>query len=139
MAQFYKLNCRVNLHCATFKHSDLLIKLIEETQILATVARSLSTRQVKNTHSTKIPYAIGQWLWLSCQSGRFQYQRSAVRIQSLAKFYNENINLLHMKRQKINKKRSGIAYCKRSLAPLVLVNLSVADTFHFTAKKNCRG
>ena len=40
-----------------------------------------------------------------------------------------------MKRQKINKKRSGIAYCKRSLAPLVLVNLSVADTFHFTAKK----
>ena len=30
---------------------------------------------------------IGQWLWLSWKSGRFQYQRSAVQIQSLAKIY----------------------------------------------------
>ena len=28
-----------------------------------------------------------------------------------------------------------MAYFKRSLTPLVLVNLSVADTFYFTAKK----
>ena len=27
----------------------------------------------------------GQWLWLSWQSSRFQFQRSVVRIQSLAK------------------------------------------------------
>ena len=33
----------------------------------------------------------GQWLWLSWQSGRFRYQRSAVRIQSLARFYYEHI------------------------------------------------
>ena len=27
----------------------------------------------------------GQWLWLSSQNGRFQHQRSAVRIQSSTK------------------------------------------------------
>ena len=32
----------------------------------------------------------GQWLWHSWQSGRFQFQRSAVRIQSSAIFYNEH-------------------------------------------------
>ena len=31
----------------------------------------------------------GQWLWHSWQSGCFQYQSSAVRIQSSAIFYNE--------------------------------------------------
>ena len=30
---------------------------------------------------------IGQWLWLSWQSGRFQYQKFAVRIQSSPKMY----------------------------------------------------
>ena len=30
--------------------------------------------------------ALGQWFWLSWQSGRFHYPRSAVRIQSLANF-----------------------------------------------------
>ena len=31
--------------------------------------------------------ALNLWLWLSCQSGRFQHQRSSVRIQSSAIFY----------------------------------------------------
>ena len=32
-------------------------------------------------------FLVGQWLCLSWQNGRFRYQRSAVRIQSLAKVY----------------------------------------------------
>ena len=34
---------------------------------------------------------VGQWLWLSWQSGRFQFQRSVVRIQSSAKIYIEHL------------------------------------------------
>ena len=30
-----------------------------------------------------------QWLWFSCLSGRFQHERSTVRIQSMAKIYPE--------------------------------------------------
>ena len=36
-------------------------------------------------HFTK---KMWQWLWLSWQSGFLRYQRSAVRIQSSARFYN---------------------------------------------------
>ena len=35
-----------------------------------------------------IRIAKGKWLWLS---GRFRYLRSAVRIQSSARFYNEHV------------------------------------------------
>ena len=31
--------------------------------------------------------AGGEWLWLSWLGGRFQFQRSDVRIQSMAKIY----------------------------------------------------
>ena len=41
-----------------------------------------------------------QWLWLSWQSGHFPYQRSAVRIQSLARFYNEHIYCMLLQRRK---------------------------------------
>ena len=34
---------------------------------------------------------IGQWLWHSWQHGRFRYQRSWVRIQSLATFIKQLI------------------------------------------------
>ena len=34
---------------------------------------------------------LGQWLWLSWESGRFQYKRSTVRFESLAKLFNEHI------------------------------------------------
>ena len=43
---------------------------------------------------------IGQWLWLGWQSGRFEYQRSSVWIQSFAKFYNEHINCWLLKRSR---------------------------------------
>ena len=32
-----------------------------------------------------------QWLWLSLQSGRFRFQKTVVRIQSSAIFYNNHI------------------------------------------------
>ena len=51
----------------------------------------------------------GQWLWLSWWSGRFQFQRSAVRIQSSAKIYIEfTVNCIE--KTKINKKRPGMAH-----------------------------
>ena len=34
---------------------------------------------------------VGQWLWLSWQSGQYQFQRSVVRIQSSAKNYIEHL------------------------------------------------
>ena len=40
---------------------------------------------------------------LGWQSGRFRYQRSVVRIQSTARFYNENIFCKLLKRQKQEK------------------------------------
>ena len=36
-------------------------------------------------------WSLGQWLWLSWQSGNFQYQRSTVRIQSLANLYKKHL------------------------------------------------
>ena len=41
-------------------------------------------REIKQLHN------IGQWSWHSWYSGRFRHQRSAVRIQSSAKNYNED-------------------------------------------------
>ena len=48
----------------------------------------------------KVPGYVGQWLWLSWQSSLFRNQRSAVRIQSSAKFYNEQIYCELLKRRK---------------------------------------
>ena len=48
--------------------------------------------------------SLPKWMWLSCQSGYFHYQRFAVRIQSTAKFYNLPIDCQLQKRRK-NKKR----------------------------------
>ena len=59
----------------------------------------------------------GKWLWLSWQSGRFQYQRSAVRLQSLEKFIL-NICLFIIsciEKTKINKKRPGMAHFLKNM------------------------
>ena len=60
-------------------------------------------------------------MWLSWQSGRFRYQRSAVRIQTLTNFYRTFIiycQLYCVEKAKINgKKRPGMVHflriCKR--------------------------
>ena len=41
-----------------------------------------------------------QWLWLSWQSGNFQFKRSTAQIQSSVKFYNEHIYCQLLKRRK---------------------------------------
>ena len=52
---------------------------------------------------------LGQWLWLSWQSGRFRYQRSAVRIQTSAHFYRTFIycQLYCFEKTKIKEKEAG--------------------------------
>ena len=50
------------------------------------------------------------WLWLCWQSGSFQFKRSAVRIQSSAKFYYK---LLTVEKTKIKKKRLAVAQIKK--------------------------
>ena len=50
--------------------------------------------------------SYGQWLWLSWQSGRFQYQRSAIRIQSLAKFIEHLFAVNCIEKTKIKKKEA---------------------------------
>ena len=45
------------------------------------------------------------FVWLSWESGRFQYQRSAVRIQSSAKFIEHLFTVNCIEKTKINKKR----------------------------------
>ena len=49
---------------------------------------------------------LGQWLWLSWQSGHFQFQRSVVRIPSSANVYTINC----IEKTKIKKKKPGIAH-----------------------------
>ena len=51
----------------------------------------------------------GQWLWLSWQSGRFRYQRSAVPIQTPANFYRTFIycQLYCNEKTKIKEKEAG--------------------------------
>ena len=51
-----------------------------------------------------------QWLWLSWYSGRFRYQRSAVRIQSLAKFIEHLFTVNCIEKTKIKKQRPGMAH-----------------------------
>ena len=61
---------------------------------------------------TKIIYKeVGnrQWLCLSWLSGRFQFQRSAVQIQSLAKKLNWIFTVNCIEKTKIKKKRPGMA------------------------------
>ena len=54
---------------------------------------------------------FGQWLWLSWQSGCFKHQRSAVRIQSLAKFYMEHLFTVNcIEKTNINKKMPGMVH-----------------------------
>ena len=58
-----------------------------------------SSRQIRT-------YPPRQLLWLSWQSGPFRHQRSAVRIQSLAKFYHVfTINCIE--KTKITEKEAG--------------------------------
>ena len=52
---------------------------------------------------------VGQWLWLSWQSGRFQLQRSVVQIQSSANFYIGHLFVYC----KIKKKLPGMAHLKK--------------------------
>ena len=49
----------------------------------------------------------GQWLWLSWHSSCFWLQRSVVRIQSLARLFNEHICCYLLKRRKQRKKDAG--------------------------------
>ena len=56
---------------------------------------------------------VGQWLWLSWQSGCFQFQRSAVRIPSSAKIYIEYFTVNCIEKTKIKKKRPGKAHLKK--------------------------
>ena len=64
----------------------------------------------------RIKYNIGPWLWRSWQSGRFRHQRSVVRIQTSAKFF-ENIcvfrSIAIQKSRIKKKKRLGLARFKR--------------------------
>ena len=57
----------------------------------------------------------GQWLWLSWQSGCFQYQRSAVQIQSSAKFIEQLYTVNCIEKTKIKIKRPGMAHLKNLL------------------------
>ena len=50
-----------------------------------------------------------QWLWFSCLSGRFQHERSTVRIQSMAKIYPEQECSLNCWKGE-NKEREREAY-----------------------------
>ena len=50
---------------------------------------------------------VWQWLWLSWQNGHLQYQRSAVRIQSSAKNYNDDVFLFTVEKRKTKKKEAG--------------------------------
>ena len=66
----------------------------------------------------------GQCFWLSWQSGRFQYMRSVVRIQSSAKFYVLNMVTVNCgKDEKIKKKEPGNDPLKISLKSVVVAKL----------------
>ena len=54
-------------------------------------------------------------MWLSWQSGRFQYQRSAVQIQSSAKFIEQLYTVNCIEKTKIKIKRPGMAHLKNLL------------------------
>ena len=62
----------------------------------------------EGSNSAKHLLGNGQWLWLSWLSGRFQLLRSAVQIQSSAKFKLNNYRETAI----IKKKRPGIAHLK---------------------------
>ena len=57
-----------------------------------------------------------QWLWLSWQSGRFRYQRSAVRTPPPEMFFRQ----LHTK-GKINDKRPVVATLKSAISSLFII------------------
>ena len=67
----------------------------------------------------------GQWLWLSWYNGYFQFQRSAVRIQSSAKIYIKHFIVNCIEKTKIKKKADLKKYIiilsldKRTLCILV--------------------
>ena len=60
----------------------------------------------------------GQWLWLSWYNGCFRYQRSAVRIQSLANFYIKHLLIVNCnEKTKMKKTRPGMAHLKNEWPP----------------------
>ena len=69
------------------------------------------------TFYNRIKYNIGAWLWSSWRSSRFRHQRSVVRIQTSAKFF-ENIcvylSIAIQKRRIKKKKRPGLARLKKT-------------------------
>ena len=71
---------------------------------------------IKVSHLSKslalIITLVGKWLWRSWQSGRFQYQRTRVRIQSLATFIEHlfTVNCLQKKDENKEKKRPRMAH-----------------------------
>ena len=80
----------------------------------------------KNVQTTVTDVLIGVnklgRLWLCWQSSCFQYQRSAARIQSLAKFYTEHSYTVNcIEKTKIKYKRPGIPASKSARLMVILV------------------
>ena len=83
---------------------DCLLKL-EIVQLLVTSGHS---------NMTFNKGSIGQWFWLSWQSGHPQHQRSAVQIQSLANFYKTFVyRQLCWKDENKEQLRQGMAHFKK--------------------------
>ena len=69
-----------------------------------------TTTPMSTTTTTTCILINWQWLWLSWKSGRFLYQRSAVRIQTPANFHRTFIiycQLYFIENTKIKEKEAG--------------------------------
>ena len=60
--------------------------------------------------SFELEMKVGQWLWLSWLSGRFQLKIPAVRIMSLAKFILNNVYCQLFEKTKIKEMRPRMAH-----------------------------
>jgi len=63
---------------------------------------------------------VGQWLWLSWQSGSFRYQRSALRIQTSANFYighlfTDSFAVLKGRKEKEKRPKNGPLFQKKQI------------------------
>ena len=92
-----------------------LLKSTDLTKVWSTWSDSFSSHLIRilsliflwQMEKSKQVMMIGQWLWLSWKTSRFQCQRSAVGIESSAYFYIEHLFTVNYIQKTKNEKQAG--------------------------------
>ena len=109
MKNTHPLPCHIVL-AQTSEQSAYVFNQYISTKIVYRQVSSIDQRSTRENRIIEADLSASlfcQWLWLSWQSGRFRHQRSAVQIQSQAKFLLNIVNCQLCRKDENKEKEAG--------------------------------